>query len=559
MCAMACRRLTRCLLVVLLGLVALTVVSGPVAASDGGEHLGNDTHVVCPASDHGHTDADERGHDHAATTSTTAGTTGGGDHGGGADGGQADEGTDPLNDPANCEFTDVQRAVNQSTDGDLVYLQPGTYYQAVTISRPANLTLAGAGRDRTFLVTPNADHHDRTGNETGSGDDYTSNNPFADPDGYVQDVVAYPGQWAEEHANDPAGKAQTHANQAEEEAGVDVVPEQDDHEHVTYDAVYVTADNVTVRDLEVRGFGGNGVYYRGVVDFHVTRVDAIDNGGYGIYAIRSTLGVFEDSYAEGHYDSGFYLGESSRCECIVRNVTAAENLLGYSGTGAGYIHIVNSTWRDNAAGIVPNILPQEPEYQSNLEIRNNRVVNNNNRTAFRNWHFAGSLHAPVGTGVVVGGGSFNTVRDNEIRNHSWSGVLITYMFTEPVGNAVVENEFAANDLDVWWDGGGANNCFSNNRVANGSLTFDAGTYWNTQGSLPDCDGSESASAPAPEQLSQVGTLVVYGCYPSELPAGERCHVEEPEPHYHPPATPQLPALETRYGAAAVEQLRERDT
>lgn len=512
-------QLVSVVLLILATLTALTLLAGPAAAAGGGGHIDSDTHVVCPAVDH-----DDQ------PTNASQGSA----H-------QRDRGT-PLtgiDDRENCEYHDIQQAVNNGTDGDLVYLQPGTYYQHVTVSSTANLTLAGAGRGETFLVTPNARnaHHD-DGGENGS--DYTANNPFADPVGYADDVSSYPGQWAEEHANDPAGKAQTHANQAEEEAGVDAVPEQESHEHTTYDGIYITADNVTVRDLEVRQFGGDGVYYSGVVDFHVTRVDAIDNGGYGIYAIRSTLGVFEDSYAEGHYDSGFYLGESDRCECVIRNVTAAENLLGYSGTGAGYIRIVNSTWRDNAAGIVPNVLPQEPQYQTNLEVRDNLIVDNNNRTAFRNWHFAGSLHAPLGTGVVIGGGSFNTIQANTIRNHSYSGLMITYMFTEPNGNAVIGNEFAANGLDVWWDGGGANNCFSNNDGSNGSISFDAGTYWNTRGSLPSCDGSNNAGAPDPEQLSEVGSLVVYGCYPDEMPDGERCHVEEPEPHYHPPVTPQVP-------------------
>lgn len=488
--------------VVTLALVALAAaafLAAPAAAHGGAasDHDdGDDVRVVCQPADH---------HDTTVNDSEAA------------DG---------------CEYHVVQNAVNASHDGDTVYVREGTYYQAVTVPEPANLTLAGDGRDETVLVSPNeADHHHDDG-----GNQYGTNNPFADPVAYAEYVAEYPGVWAQDHAENPDGRALMHVEQAENFTGVDTPLAQHEHEHVTYDAVYVTADNVTVRDLEVRDFGGNGVYYNDVVDFHVTRVDAIDNGGYGIYAIRSTLGVFEDSYAEGHYDSGFYLGEVNRCECIVRNVTAAENLIGYSGTGAGYIHIVDSTWRDNAAGIVPNVIPSEPAYQTNLEVTDNLVVDNNNRTAFRDWHFAGSLHAPVGTGVVIGGGSYNTVENNDVRNHSYAGVAITYMFTEPNGNAVIENDFAENDLDVWWDGGGANNCFANNDGSNGSVSYDAGAYWNARGSLPACDGTPNAGAPDPDQLSEMGSLVVFGCYPSELPDGERCHAEEPEPHVHPPAS-----------------------
>lgn len=443
-----------------------------------------------------------------------------------------------------CDYHDIQAAVDAAESGDTVYLTAGEYHPDtdITVTDTSDITIAGAGRDRTFLYGPKAvddhahDHDTSGGTAQPMYHNGSAHNPFTDPEGYVEYVANNPEAWANDHAEHPVERATTHAEQGQRFA-TNQTDEGDDHHDDEYGAIYILSDNVTVRDLHVEGYKGNAVYYDGVRGFRVARVDTVDNGAYGIYAIRSTMGVFEDSYASGHYDSGFYLGEVTRCDCTIRNVVAEENLLGYSGTGAGFITIEESTWRDNAAGIVPNVLPNEPEPQLQVDIVDNEIVNNNNRTAFRQWHFAGSLHAPVGAGVIIGGGSFNTVARNEVRNHSRAGVVITFMFTQPSGNAVIDNEFRNNDLEIWWDGGGADNCFSDNDVDGEELTYDAGVYWNQQDGLPECTNDKQATPPDPEQLAEIGTVVVAGCELEQAPTHENCHAEEPQPHVHPPQTP----------------------
>jgi hypothetical protein len=465
-----------------------------------------------------------------------------------------------------CDYHEIQAAVDAADDGDTVFITAGEYHpnSSITVSNTSGLTIRGAGRDATFIYGPDyagdGEHGHKDGRSNGThaagpsstaGTMYhndSAHNPFTDPEGYAEYVANYPEEWAYDHANHPVERTTTHAGQARRFATNESDNESDGgHHDDEYDAFSITADGVTVSDLHVEGFNGNGVYYSGVRGFHVTRVDTVDNGAYGIYAIRSTMGTFEDSYAAGHYDSGFYLGEVTRCDCVIRNVTAVENLIGYSGTGAGFITIEDSTWRDNAAGVVPNVLPNEPSPQIHLEVRNNRIVDNNNRTAYRQWHFAGSLHAPVGSGVIIGGGSYNTVAGNVIRNHSRAGVLITYMATQPSGNAVIGNEFAENDLEIWWDGGGANNCFSDNEVDKAELEYDAGTYWNQRGELPECTDDDYATPPDPEQLAEIATPVLFGCELDQAPTHEHCHVEEPEPHVHPPGTPGEASASAMFG------------
>jgi parallel beta-helix repeat protein len=322
-------------------------------------------------------------------------------------------------------------------------------------------------------------------------------------------------------------------------------------EGIADNGIEIRADGVTVRQLTVQHFGGNGVYYDGVVGFYVEDVAAIANGPYGIYAIRSEVGWIQDSYATEHRDSGFYIGETLACECVLENLVAEGNLIGYSGTAASHVTIRDSVWRDNAAGIVPNVLPQEPLPQTNLAVVDNVVEDNNNATASQQWHFSGFVHVPPGLGVVIAGGSNNLVTENTITGHDRAGVAMSFLFAEPSLNRVVDNTLAnagdddqadrlvttpeAPDLepveddpvDILWDGGGANNCFEANERPDGSaVTWDAGAVWNAAGTLPDCD-TPNAGAPAPAPIARQASLLGFHCEPADEHVFEpdRCHQE----------------------------------
>lgn len=294
--------------------------------------------------------------------------------------------------------------------------------------------------------------------------------------------------------------------------------------------IKITADHVTIRDLTIRNFGGNGIYYDGVTGFHVDEVSAIRNGPYGIYAIRSEAGVFEDSFATGHADSGFYLGETTACECTIRNVVAVDNLIGYSGTGASHIVIKDSTWRRNAAGIVPNVIPTaEPTPQTNLIIMDNLVEDNNNQTATDKWTFSDGVHVPSGLGIVIAGGIDDLVTKNVVRGHDRAGIAMAFLFTEPSLNRVIDNTVSDNEVDILWDGGGVNNCFEGNAHPDGSpATFDAGILWNTAGTLPDCD-TPNAGPPDPFMMERLVTLLVFDCEPDEFHSNPASIVDDEPP------------------------------
>lgn len=302
---------------------------------------------------------------------------------------------------------------------------------------------------------------------------------------------------------------------------------------IASDGIDISADGVTVRDLTVRNFGGDGVFFYGVTGFYVERVTAEDNGPYGVYALGSRVGHFRDSTARGHRDSGFYVGHVESCQCVLEGLIAEGNLIGYSGTGASHVTIRDSVFRDNAAGIVPNVLlaDRQPIEQHHLFVHDNRVEDNNNATASEQWHFEGGLHVPAGLGVVVAGGSDNLVHENVVTGHHLAGIAVAWLFTEPSFNEVTANVVdnpstpnAPDAVDILWDEGGVNNCFEGNVRPDGApATFDAGPVWGTLGHLPDCD-TPNAGPPSPAKLGRLVALVFFGCEPGQMP-GPPCHLE----------------------------------
>jgi hypothetical protein len=103
-------------------------------------------------------------------------------------------------------------------------------------------------------------------------------------------------------------------------------------------------------------------------------------------------------------------------------VLAENNALGFSGTNAGGdLFVVNSEWRENLAGIVPNTLDSErlaPQHEA--LIAGNWVHDNNNASAP-----TFDLEYPsLGIGIIVNGGRDNVVTQNLVENHDAFGIAL---------------------------------------------------------------------------------------------------------------------------------------
>jgi plastocyanin len=184
----------------------------------------------------------------------------------------------------------------------------------------------------------------------------------------------------------------------------------------------VEADGVVMENMTAHGYVLNGFYWSGVNGYRGSYLTAYGNGDYGVYAFDSVWGRFEHSYASGHPDSGFYIGQCNPCHAVIDDVIASHNALGYSGTNAGGDLIVaNSEWTNNLAGLGPNTLDSEKlPPQREATIRGNWIHDNNTVDGPKK-----RLEWPTyGIGVILAGGRDNLVEGNLITGHATYGVAV---------------------------------------------------------------------------------------------------------------------------------------
>jgi Phospholipase_D-nuclease N-terminal/Right handed beta helix region len=250
------------------------------------------------------------------------------------------------------------------------------------------------------------------------------------------------------------------------------------------------ADGVSVQNLTARHYLLNGFYWSVVHGFWGSYLTAYDNGDYGIYAYGSDWGQFDHVYASGSPDSGLYIGACQPCHAVITDALSEHNALGYSGTNAGGdLAIVNSEWRDNVAGIVPNTLDSEPfAPQRGILIAGNYVHDNNSTTAD-----AEQLQYPTfGNGILLAGGSDNRVIGNLVQDQESYGIAVMPNIDAHVwvssGNVVRDNvvrDTGRADLALGAPSGGGD-CFSGNTIHTSvppaiQLLRACGTPWTRMG------------------------------------------------------------------------------
>jgi hypothetical protein len=179
-------------------------------------------------------------------------------------------------------------------------------------------------------------------------------------------------------------------------------------------------DGVQVENMTARNYTTNGFFWTGSDRYRGSYLTAYRNGLYGIYAFDAYHGQFDNSLASGSPDGGFYIGECYECDAVIDNVVSEHNGLGYSGTNSGgELYIVNSTFRFNRAGMVPNSGSYELCYPGRANtIVGNTVYDNNN------------LEGPAievallaqGNGILIAGSVNNTIERNLVFDHERTGI-----------------------------------------------------------------------------------------------------------------------------------------
>jgi hypothetical protein len=224
---------------------------------------------------------------------------------------------------------------------------------------------------------------------------------------------------------------------------------------VVWKASGVTIENLTVCDYlagpgghgdEIWWNGGDGTgtiglgsysgsYLTATSEYAPAQLNSPQLAQYGIFVSNARgPGLITNSYASNMADAAYYVGACRRaCDTTLANDTGVNSALGYSGTNSGgQLVIRNSVFRLNHAGIVPNSEnnddappPQDGRCPGSATrsctiIEDNLIQANNNPNTPAN-----ETVAPVGTGVQIAGGSYDTVTGNTIENQGSWGILTT--------------------------------------------------------------------------------------------------------------------------------------
>lgn len=182
----------------------------------------------------------------------------------------------------------------------------------------------------------------------------------------------------------------------------------------------VQANGVAIENLTARNYVTNGFFWRGVKGYRGSYLNSYRTGDYGIYAFDSEIGQFDHDYAVGSRDAGFYIGQCTNCRAVITDSVSEWNGLGYSGTNAGGdLYLVNSVWRFNRAGIVPNSETGEKLYpQRRVTIAGNTVYSNNNIKT----PAIDIATTAVGNGILVAAGHEDLVEHNLVYDHDIYGI-----------------------------------------------------------------------------------------------------------------------------------------
>ncbi len=410
-------------------------------------------------------------------------------------------------DGVNGQYQTIQSAVDAARPGDWILVGPGDYHETADESgrpiNPADGQMGGVYIHKSGITLRGMDRNSVIVDGTNPGSTACSSKPSAQNYGQVVNGV-------------PVGRN-----------GI-----------VVWKANDVRVQNLTVCNfLAGTGASGNEIWWNGgdesgkigetgywgsyltaTSTFFKTETTAAE---YGIFASNAAGPAgWNQLYASNMNDSGTYVGAcQQQCDVTMNHMWMENNALGYSGTNSGGTLVIeNSQFDDNQDGLDTNTqvigdppAPQDGQCPNGKTspithtnscwvVIHNYLHNNNNPMA----PAAGSAAAgPVGTGMTVSGGRFDTVMDNTVANNgAWGILFVPYAqkgkpslhqtctgsgghkfpgfgcVLDPEGDALLDNTFSHNGYfgnpsnsdfgQITLFGGEPQNCFRGNDDPDGS-------------------------------------------------------------------------------------------
>ena len=354
------------------------------------------------------------------------------------------------------------------------------------------------------------------------------------------------------------------------------------------------ADGIYLRNFTAQFSDFNNLYALETNGFVFDRIISRWSREYGFLSFASDQGLYTDLETYGAGDSGIYPGSGPEWGCQgygieIRRTNSHHNNLGYSGTaGNGVWAHDNRFWANGAGLVTDSLVPGHPgmpqdcaKWERNYIYDNNTDFYDEKRTRHcqpppqqRDPHLTCStFQHPTGSGLIIGGGNRNIVRDNYIWNNWRQGTWLVWVPSsirnvDPTGQSTPPtnpydtsynnvhdgNRMGVrpdgtpdrNGTDFVWDGEGAGNCWSANTGPGGAAPT------SNPSSLPPCPGSSTFSPGRGDQtLLEIDCFALwspsdYGDYPprcdwfSSGPNGRK--LSDPGPGVPPPSGPDIRSL-----------------
>ena len=191
----------------------------------------------------------------------------------------------------------------------------------------------------------------------------------------------------------------------------------------------------TIADMTIRDSKGDLIKVnksRDVVfrNLHATWKTADStSGGYAIYPVMCKNVLIENCYTEGSSDAGIYVGQSD--SAVVRNCKAAKNVAGCEIENTTNAAVYDNEFYNNTAGFLMFDLPELSKRGGHVKAYNNYIHDNNNRNFARAGSFgtvSGVGNASPGSGVIILAVSNVELYNNRIINNNSSAVSIASGF-----------------------------------------------------------------------------------------------------------------------------------
>ncbi len=213
--------------------------------------------------------------------------------------------------------------------------------------------------------------------------------------------------------------------------------------------------------------------------------DTGPTASYGIFANNTYgPGLFTQVYGNNMSDSAIYIGACPDCNSILDHGHGQNSAEGYAGTNSGgHLVIQYSEFDNNRSGFSTNSENNaDPPSPQSGKCPGNETGPTGTHSCWVFWHNkvhdnnnpnvpalgTGPAAAPVGTGMTVAGGRFDTIVDNDFYNNGgWGVALLPYpSIGKWNATANCHGGVGAKPLDLCyfddWGNEVANNRFSNN-------------------------------------------------------------------------------------------------